>query len=98
MESHSVLGSIFLNPTTAAGVAFGSGGTQLRKGPVYTERLLYARVNDKGRVEVDERGREKEGGAECLDPWSGLVVVGGDGGVEGRLSIVALATLRSSKG
>ena len=30
-ESHSVLGSIFLNPTTAAGVAFGSGGTQSRK-------------------------------------------------------------------
>lgn len=47
-ESHSVLGSIFLNPTTAAGVAFGSGGTQLRKGPVYTERLLYARVNERG--------------------------------------------------
>jgi D-lactate dehydrogenase (quinone) len=47
-ESHSVLGSIFLNPTTAAGVAFGSGGTQLRKGPVYTERLLYARVDENG--------------------------------------------------
>ena len=29
-ESHSVLGSIFLNPTVAAGVAFGSGGTQVR--------------------------------------------------------------------
>ena len=51
-ESHSVLGSIFLNPTTAAGVAFGSGGTQLRKGPVYTERLLYAKVNADGKVEV----------------------------------------------
>ena len=36
-ESHSVLGSTFLNPTTAAaGVAFGSGGTQCRKGPAYT--------------------------------------------------------------
>ena len=51
-ESHSVLGSIFLNPSTAAGVAFGSGGTQLRKGPVYTERVLYARVSDHGKVEV----------------------------------------------
>ena len=51
-ESHSVLGSIFLNPTTAAGIAFGSGGTQLRKGPVYTERLLYARVNAHGKVEL----------------------------------------------
>jgi D-lactate dehydrogenase len=43
-EPHSVLGSTFLNPTTAAGVAFGSGGTQLRKGPAYTERSLYIRV------------------------------------------------------
>jgi hypothetical protein len=25
VDSHSVLGSIFLNPTTAAGIAFGSG-------------------------------------------------------------------------
>ena len=49
-ESHSVLGSIFLNPTTAAGIAFGSGGTQLRKGPVYTERLLYAKVDEAGKV------------------------------------------------
>ena len=49
-ESHSVLGSLFLNPTVAAGVAFGSGGTQLRKGPVYTERLLYAAVGADGKV------------------------------------------------
>lgn len=40
-ESHSILGSTFLNPTTAAGVAFGSGGTQLRKGSAYTDRALY---------------------------------------------------------
>ena len=51
-ESHSVLGSIFLNPTVAAGIAFGSGGTQLRKGPVYTERLLYARVDANGKVQL----------------------------------------------
>ena len=43
-ESHSTLGSTFLNPTTAAGIAFGSGGTQLRKGPAYTDRALYAKV------------------------------------------------------
>lgn len=43
-ESHSTLGSTFLNPTTAAGVACGSGGTQLRKGPAYTDRALYAKV------------------------------------------------------
>jgi len=43
-ESHSTLGSTFLNPTTAAGIAFGSGGTQLRKGPAYSDRALYAKV------------------------------------------------------
>jgi len=51
-ESHSTLGSTFLNPTTAAGVAYGSGGTQLRKGPVYTDRALYVRI--KGKNKWDE--------------------------------------------
>jgi len=49
-ESHSVLGSVFLNPTVAAGVAFGSGGTQVRKGPSYTERALYCKVDADSRV------------------------------------------------
>lgn len=44
-ESHSTLGSTFLNPTTAAGISLGSGGTQCRKGPAYTERALYLRVD-----------------------------------------------------
>jgi D-lactate dehydrogenase (quinone) len=45
-ESHAQLGSTFLNPTTAAGIALGSGGTAcLRKGPAYTERALYLRIN-----------------------------------------------------
>lgn len=44
-ESHSILGSTFLNPTTAAGVAFGSGGTLMRKGPARTDRALYCRVS-----------------------------------------------------
>jgi D-lactate dehydrogenase (quinone) len=44
-ESHSILGSTFLNPTTAAGVALGSGGTQCRKGPAYTERALYLKIS-----------------------------------------------------
>jgi len=44
-ESHSILGSTFLNPTVAAGVALGSGGTQLRKGPAYTDRALYVKID-----------------------------------------------------
>jgi D-lactate dehydrogenase (quinone) len=51
-ESHSVLGSTFLNPSVGAGVALGSGGTQVRKGPVYTERLLWARIDEHGAVEL----------------------------------------------
>lgn len=50
-ESHSILGSTFLNPTTAAGVAYGSGGTQVRKGPACTERALYLKV------EADKYGK-----------------------------------------
>lgn len=46
-ESHSVLGSTFMNPTTAAGIAFGSGGTQcFRKGPAFTERALYLKISE----------------------------------------------------
>mmetsp|Transcript_4244 Transcript_4244/g.9804 ORF Transcript_4244/g.9804 Transcript_4244/m.9804 type:complete len:635 (+) Transcript_4244:2-1906(+) len=51
-DSHSVLGSIFLNPSVAAGVAFGSGGTQIHKGPAYTDRALYCRVSKDGQVEL----------------------------------------------
>jgi D-lactate dehydrogenase len=54
-EPHSVLGSIFLNPTVAGGVAFGSGGTHVRKGPAYTERALYCRIDERGKVQVVNR-------------------------------------------
>lgn len=44
-ESHSILGSTFLNPTTAAGVALGSGGVYMRKGPARTDRALYCKIS-----------------------------------------------------
>ena len=53
-ESHSILGSTFLNPTVAAGVAFGSGGTQMRKGPVFTERALWCSIDEEGMVELHD--------------------------------------------
>ena len=53
-ESHSILGSTFLNPTVAAGLAFGSGGTQMRKGPVFTERALWCSINESGEVELHD--------------------------------------------
>jgi len=51
-ESHSVLGSMFLNPSVAAGVSFGSGGTQMRKGPAYTDRALWCKVDENGNVSI----------------------------------------------
>ena len=51
-ESHSILGSTFLNPTVAAGVSLGSGGSQMRKGPVYTERALWCSIENDGTVQI----------------------------------------------
>ena len=91
-ESHSVLGSIFLNPSVGGGVALGSGGTQLRKGPVYTERVLYLRVNEGRRVEVvDTLGlapRSLQGVSvlEALDRGDGVVVPEGEEEGPGRAS------------
>jgi D-lactate dehydrogenase len=64
-DSHSVLGSLFLNPSVGAGVAFGSGGTQIRKGPSWTERALYAKVNADGKVEVVNTLGLNDGGDVC---------------------------------
>mmetsp|Transcript_80826 Transcript_80826/g.142549 ORF Transcript_80826/g.142549 Transcript_80826/m.142549 type:complete len:652 (+) Transcript_80826:30-1985(+) len=72
-DSHSVLGSIFLNPSVAAGVSFGSGGTQIHKGPVYTDRALYCRISPKGEVElVDTLGLKKADGTSGADVLSFL--------------------------
>lgn len=61
-DSHSVLGSIFLNPSVAAGISYGSGGTQIRKGPAYTDRALFLKVDKNGEVElVDTLGLKAKG-------------------------------------
>ncbi|CAE8635991.1 unnamed protein product [Polarella glacialis] len=66
-DSHSVLGSIFLNPSVAAGVAFGSGGTQIHKGPVFTERALFCRIRKSGEVElVDTLGLTQAPGDDVM--------------------------------
>jgi len=61
-DSHSVLGSLFLNPSVGAGVAYGSGGTQIRKGPAWTQRALFCKVTEKGEVEVVNTLGLKDGG------------------------------------
>lgn len=66
-DSHSVLGSIFLNPSVAAGVSYGSGGTQIRKGPAFTERALFCRVKADGEVELVDTLGLKLKGEKALD-------------------------------
>mmetsp|Transcript_114751 Transcript_114751/g.335550 ORF Transcript_114751/g.335550 Transcript_114751/m.335550 type:complete len:691 (-) Transcript_114751:42-2114(-) len=61
-DSHCVLGSIFLNPSVGAGVAFGSGGTQIRKGPAFTQRALWCKVMPNGDIELLNTLGLKDGG------------------------------------
>ncbi|CAK9104719.1 unnamed protein product [Durusdinium trenchii] len=66
-DSHSVLGSMFLNPSVAAGVSYGSGGTQIRKGPAFTDRALFCRVKADGEVELVDTLGLKVKGEKALD-------------------------------
>lgn len=71
-EPHSSLGSLFLNPTVGAGVALGSGGVPLRKGPVQTERMLYLRVGAGGEVQLVNSLGVKGIPDGCCDDWGVL--------------------------
>lgn len=51
-EPHSVIGSTSIGATVVGGIANNSGGSQVRKGPAYTEHAIYARVNEDQRVEL----------------------------------------------
>lgn len=49
---HSVIGSSCLGASIVGGVANNSGGALVKRGPAYTELALYARINDKGELEM----------------------------------------------
>ena len=51
-EPHSVIGSSSIGASVVGGIANNSGGSQIRKGPAFTEHAIFARVNDEGRVEL----------------------------------------------
>ncbi len=51
-EPHSVIGSSMIGAAVVSGIANNSGGSQVRKGPAFTEHALFARVNDGGRIEL----------------------------------------------
>ncbi|HJC70278.1 MAG TPA: D-lactate dehydrogenase, partial [Candidatus Brachybacterium intestinipullorum] len=51
-EPHSVIGSSSIGATVVGGIANNSGGSQIRKGPAYTEQALFARVDEAGRIHL----------------------------------------------
>ncbi|MGO1544367.1 MAG: D-lactate dehydrogenase [Gulosibacter sp.] len=51
-EPHSVIGSTSVGASVIGGIANNSGGSQVRKGPAYTEHAIFARVNEDKKVEL----------------------------------------------
>lgn len=49
-EPHSVIGSSAIGASVVGGIANNSGGSQVRKGPAYTEHALFARVDEEGEL------------------------------------------------
>ncbi|MGO1684806.1 MAG: D-lactate dehydrogenase [Brachybacterium sp.] len=51
-EPHSVIGSTSIGASVVGGIANNSGGTQIRKGPAYTEQAIFARVDEHGQIQL----------------------------------------------
>lgn len=51
-EPHSVIGSSCIGASVIGGICNNSGGALVRRGPAYTELALYARVDERGRLEL----------------------------------------------
>lgn len=51
-EPHSVIGSSSIGASVVGGIANNSGGSQVRKGPAYTEHALFARVDEHGKAHL----------------------------------------------
>jgi D-lactate dehydrogenase len=49
-EPHSVIGSSCIGASVFGGVCNNSGGSLVRRGPVYTELALYAQVDEQGQL------------------------------------------------
>ena len=51
-EPHSVIGSSCIGASIVGGVCNNSGGSLIERGPVYTELSVYARITEKGDLEL----------------------------------------------
>ncbi|MBK0098291.1 D-lactate dehydrogenase [Erwinia sp. S63] len=51
-EPHSVIGSSCIGASVVGGICNNSGGSLIRRGPAFTEKSLFARIHDDGRLEM----------------------------------------------
>lgn len=51
-EPHSVIGSSCIGASVMGGICNNSGGSLVKRGPAYTEMALYARINEKGQLQL----------------------------------------------
>ena len=51
-EPHSIIGSTSIGASIIGGVCNNSGGSLVQRGPAYTELALYAKINQKGKLEL----------------------------------------------
>jgi D-lactate dehydrogenase len=51
-EPHSVIGSSCLGASVLGGICNNSGGALIRRGPAYTRMALFARVDEKGQLQL----------------------------------------------
>ncbi len=51
-EPHSVIGSSCIGASVIGGLCNNSGGSLIRRGPAFTEKSLFARITDDGRLEL----------------------------------------------
>ena len=51
-EPHAVIGSSCIGASVVGGVCNNSGGSLIRRGPAFTEKSLFARIHDDGRLEM----------------------------------------------
>jgi D-lactate dehydrogenase (quinone) len=58
-QPHSVIGSSCIGASIIGGVCNNSGGSQISRGPAYTELAIYARIDDDGKLAlINELGVE----------------------------------------
>lgn len=71
-DPHSVIGSSCIGASVFGGICNNSGGSLVQRGPAYTELTLYARLNERGELELVNHlgislGNEPEDILDCVE-------------------------------